>query len=420
MTGSPSRLISFAAVLVAMSLGATAPALTQAPKPVTLHGIFDPINMELKPGETQNLELKPGAIDLLRDANKVQSTSNVGCYPPTVFTASVPKKLGEGHGSPGFMRGVGTSRVTVLKEALSGSLKLAPEQFDTTWAQGNSDDVQVTYGNGDEKEGPVLKVVWSPTKGAKVKVGQVITVTIIASEKFADGHKAWPTGIKTIQVRDEIKNILLMPVFEDHSPMPSPCEPRSLPPVEYKVKSEGPIVLRVIAENGVGLHTYDTATFSTSDWHGSIKAHVHGPSIYDDTAEIVFSFDEAQDGTLQGHAHAKMTNAPSQSSWSCVYTHTQEPSELDFEVGGHRVGNQFQLDIPTNLKAKIQFTLYACGGLPSPYTAPAPIDSNFFSAMAPPFYQRKVDARDGATDTLKAQTGVEITETTIELHQSIK
>jgi hypothetical protein len=408
MTG-PSRLISLAAVLASLAL--TAPALAQ-PKATTLSGVWDdPYVGEVK---------QPEGIDKLRAAvmaaSKMQRTRDAGCY-PMVFTVSA----GRG-GDPRFIEDFANERVMAVRDALTNKLTLDPKEFEVRSEPGFSDDVQVTYGGGDSTEPPVLKVTWDPPTGSKVSLHQDITVKInMASERFEDGHKTWPTGIKLIQVRDELNDKPLTPYFEDHSLVPDLCARRDLT-VHYKVNADGPIVLTVMAENGVGRHNFDTATYSTRDWYGTINAHVHGsPGPYDDTAEIAFSFDEAQDGALQGRAHAKMTNAPSPAADDCFVTHTQEPSELDFAIGGRLVDDEFRLDIPTNLKAKIQFTADKCQHGPNPRTYPTdPFEVGFFSAMAPPFYQPKVRAHDGAKNTISVMLGVQLTEATIELHQAAK
>jgi hypothetical protein len=414
MSGSLSRLISLATVLAAI----TAPALAQAPSPKTL-SVFD----------LDQASVKPGVIDQLKNAINVSTTDN-GCYPPTMFTASVPDM-----GDYLFITTLGKARVQALKDALT-SPKLASDQFDVAWAAGkdapwatgkdkDTGEVRVTYG-GDGKEGPVLKVIWSPvTKGTKVTSGKVIPVSIEASERHDEGHKTWPTGVRIVQLLEGPEGQQnLIKATPPQGLKPPECHRANLN-ATYTVPSNNPppvVHLTVMAENGAGHRNFETADFPLGDWYGTIKAHVSGtPSSYNDTAEIEFSFDEAQNGTLRGRAHAKMTNAGSLAADGCSVTHTQQPSEADFPIGGHHMGNEFQLDIPTNLQAKIQFTADKCQHGPNPRTYPAtPQDLAFFTAMAPNFYHPKVDARDGARNTLSAMPGVDRTEATIELHQATK
>jgi hypothetical protein len=72
----------------------------------------------------------------------------------------------------------------------SPALGLDPGQFKTGWEFADIDGGRVTYDKpDDDTNGPVLKVSSTPRKGAKVKTGDQIKVTIGASERYSDGHK---------------------------------------------------------------------------------------------------------------------------------------------------------------------------------------------------------------------------------------
>ena len=66
-----------------------------------------------------------------------------------------------------------------------------------------NDAVVVSYPDaaiGKDKDGPILRTDSEPKKGSKVKAGDTIKVTIKASERFEDGHKSWPSGVRSIQL----------------------------------------------------------------------------------------------------------------------------------------------------------------------------------------------------------------------------
>src|SRR5438445_8532685 len=61
--------------------------------------------------------------------------------------------------------------------------------------------------------------------------------------------------------------------------------------------------------------------------------------VYNDTADGKFKFTVADDGTVNGNAHIRMSHAPQTMPGDCVFTRTQDPEEFDVSIDGRRNGD---------------------------------------------------------------------------------
>ena len=83
-------------------------------------------------------------------------------------------------------------------------------------------------------------------------------------------------------------------------------------------------------------------------WEGTLQAHAQG-NVYNDTADGKFKFTVADDGTVNGNAHIRMSHAPQTMPGDCVFTRTQDPEEFDVSIDGRRNGDLFELNFGTAL-----------------------------------------------------------------------
>jgi hypothetical protein len=128
-------------------------------------------------------------------------------------------------------------------------------------------------------------------------------------------------------------------------------------------------------------------------WKGTLKAHGQG-NVYNDDAIVELRFSVADDGTVKGSGHARMSSAP-QTMGNTVQTHTVTPSEFDFPLSGSLVGDEFHLMIPSDLRSTMVFTAKSSTSSASP-----PIQTQAFPGVASEgFFHPRVRAEDGATNT---------------------
>ena len=134
--------------------------------------------------------------------------------------------------------------------------------------------------NADDRDPPQLKVTSTPPKGTRVKAGDTITVTIKASERYADGHKSRPTGVQIIQLISDTDGLIDSKQF-GHPP--DPCARQSVVMKPYLVKKPLPpiIHLHALAEDAVGHQGGDDGDFPTiGDYFGTLvfTSHQNVPS----------------------------------------------------------------------------------------------------------------------------------------------
>ena len=225
------RALAWIAAFGVAASGLIGPALSQTPNPVTL-SLFDPDLADIRPG----------------GAEKLKEATN--CYPSATFTIGAP-------GDDDLMR---DALAKARKEALHAALKrlgLDAARFeikiDIEPGAKKSDDIQVNYPKSKtdgDKDGPNLKTNSEPKKNTKVKAGDKIKVTITASERYEDGHKSWPTGVRSIQLLADDGKV---DPDSDFGIKPPPCERRTVVITHTVPSSPPPIVhLKVLAEDAVG------------------------------------------------------------------------------------------------------------------------------------------------------------------------
>ncbi|MEY2578818.1 MAG: hypothetical protein QOI49_1642, partial [Verrucomicrobiota bacterium] len=300
------------------------PTFAETPPPVTLNDVFDPDLADVKPAATQ----------AIKDAIDKTKVSEDGCYPPPLATLTAEVKAS---GDASFEASLGKARAEALQQTLA-TMGYGQDRVKTAFSSGSSDNVQVTYKTSEkDTDAPGLKVTSSPPKGTKVKAGDKIHVTIIASERYADGHKSSPTGVQSIQLTANdglVKS-------KDYGKPPQPCARQTLE-VDYTVPNNPPPVvhLHALAEDGAGNHGGEDADFPTGDkWEGTWNVTgIHDSQRYgaggklvrhQETLDGAFAFYVSGDGVISGEGRASIDDPPGVAD-ECTTTVT--PSHFDVPV----------------------------------------------------------------------------------------
>ncbi|MGH8102195.1 MAG: hypothetical protein ACREIW_12920 [Chthoniobacterales bacterium] len=312
----------------------------EAPPPATLNNVFDPDLADVKPAATQAIE----------DAVSKAKASEDGCYPPPLATFTAQVKAS---GDSSFEANLGKARADALQQTLA-ALGYGPDKVNIGYGTGNSDNVSVNYKPGKDTDAPRIKVTSIPNKGTKVKAGDKIRVTIVASERYADGHKSWPTGVRSIQLtaNDGLVD------SKDYGMAPQPCARQTLE-TTYTVPNHPPPVihLHALAEDGVGNHGGEDADFPTGDkWEGTWHATgIHDSQRYgrggnvrhEETLNATFAFYVSGDGVIDGEGRAAVEEPPGVAD-DCTWT----PSPQHFDVPVHINGKS-----STTVEGQPLFTL---------------------------------------------------------------
>ena len=374
-------------------------------KPCQIPNLFDPDLADLKSANNQALDdFIKGALDRTKGGNNGKDR---GCYPLPitieVFTKPHPEDFN-------LQSEIQQSRMDVLvkyfnKHGLDPQKNV--EQVDgLSWSKTDG-TVEGTY-NDVDRDPPKLKVSWNPAPGTPVKEGDQIKVRITASERHADGHRSWPTGVQSIQV---IANGTVEAPSGDYRP-PQPCERRILDKTYIVPKNPPSIVhLEAYAEDGANHNASETADFPIGDWYGTLREHAQG-NLYNDTVVVLFSFKEERDGTIKGGGRAKLTSEP-QSFNKCVVTRTLIRSdESELPISGKRVCDQFHLELPTDSTLKIRIK----SDCPAPQTS-GTTEGRRSLGLSEVFYHPKVKARDGATNSFHTPGAMDVSGS-IEIHHA--
>lgn len=311
--------------------------------------------------ESDLADVTPAGLAALKEAAE-KAKMHAGCYPPRVtFTAQSP-----GSGDPSFDKALATTRGDALKAALP-SLGLDADQVRADSAVAGSDDVAVSsepFNQGGDKVPPILKVASTPAKYSKVKSGDTISVTVVASEKYSAGHSNWPTGVQSIQLLADDGLV----DSKDYGKPPKPCEVETFT-ATYRVPANPPAIvhLRVLVQDGVGNEATKTADFPTGDlWEGtwklSYRKHIDGGEFpwefihIEDDLSARFNFVVANDGSVEGWASAAVV-AYHINDDGCGYVSNSvcggrckgdadlDPTTVELKITGHRTGNSFRLDL---------------------------------------------------------------------------
>ena len=329
------RALAWIAAFGVAASGLIGPALSQTPNPVTL-SLFDPDLADIRPG----------------GAEKLKEATN--CYPSATFTIGAP-------GDDDLMRdALAKSR----KEALHAALKrlgLDAARFeikiDIEPGAKKSDDIQVNYPKSKtdgDKDGPNLKTNSEPKKNTKVKAGDKIKVTITASERYEDGHKSWPTGVRSIQLLADDGKV---DPDSDFGIKPPPCERRTVV-ITYTVPSSPPPIvhLKVLAEDAVGNPSTESAEFPTVDvWTGTMHSETTGDygktgactgESWDHELRLIVGADNKVTGKAKGHqvSAAKCSGAGFHWDWAAG-----QAKNAEYDVAGRLNGQQFDLVFTSTL-----------------------------------------------------------------------
>lgn len=323
-----SPLIAVIALISSVTLILVKPVLAQTPRPATLSGVFDPDTADLTPA---------GKQAVTDAANKLKPAGD--CYPPPGATFSAQ---GPG-GDQTFADIVGQARAAALQQALA-ALGYDQSQVKAGYVQGTSDDVQVSYNKPDEdKDAPKLKVTSAPPKGTRVKAGDKIQVTITASERDADGHKSWPTGVQMIQLVADDGLV----ESKQYGRPPQPCL-RQTVAVSYTVPKNPPAIihLHALAEDGAGNQSGEDGEFpTTGDYFGTLvftsqQQVPSGMQYFNGRFDILLKRDGNGNlnGTLSGSQSEKLAIARCPSD-------TITPGRVTAKLNGILKGTTISLDV---------------------------------------------------------------------------
>ncbi len=337
------------AVFVTAFMMIASPAAFGQQQGVALKGVFDPDLADVKQSEALSNAIKTGQKGT--------------CYPPRIKTAIVV----EPQGDPDFAKALANARAAALGSYLSQA-GVPNDQFEVSGTVGAAETVIMTYGkfsSDSDRDPPKFKVLHSdPPKGTKVKPGDKIKIKITASERYEDGHKSWPTGVRTVQLLGPNG---LVDKNESSSMNPDPCATLSLE-ATYTVPNNPPDVIHLtaVAEDAVGHQLAEAADFPTVDtWKGTL--HVAGEgNVYKDEADISLTFIVDKDGKISGTGRATVTPSPRTfiESDKCIFMHSITPNTFDIAVEGRREADEFQLSIRPLTKATVQVNVI---GGPSVY-----------------------------------------------------
>jgi len=376
--------------------------------PCNITKVFDPDLADLKFLNNPDLD---NAVKAAADAVKDSNGKKSDCSPPPV-TLTIYTTQNTADGDMGTV--IASARRTVLVGYFEGHgvpwTAIDPVAATASGSFGPGSDGTVTMQlNNVDRDPPILKINSTPPKGSKVKIGDQIKVHATASERYEDGHKSWPSGVKAIQLIADGTVV----DSKDYGMKPPPCAVRVFEP-SYTVPSNPPPVVHlvVIAEDAVGHRTFKEADFPVeNDWYGTVKGHGQG-NMYNETAEVRFSFSEQADGAIKGRGHVIVTSEE-QNFADCVVRNTP-PDPFDVSINGRRVGDEFNLELENPRKSiaysgKCKTRSNAGSRTTSAYLGPG---------VAPPFLRPKVSARDGAANDFHTAVGAIKVDATIELHQA--
>ena len=257
-----------------------------------------------------------------------------------------------GAGDRLFVNTLAGARQDALNAALP-SLGLEPGQFKVDSVISVVDGVLVSYDkfkpeDDKDREAPKFKVTWSKKKGAKVKVGDKIKVTIKASERYEDGHKSWPTGVYNIQLTADdglVKS-------ENYGRVPDPCATPFFEATYTVPANPKQIVhLTAIVEDGVGNKDSEVGEFPTGNkWEGTMHSETTGTygsaaTCTGEAWDFELRLVAGGDGTVEGKATAHLVSMPQCSgppSW-VKSTYDNQAKNSAWDVSGKFDGKQFEL-----------------------------------------------------------------------------
>jgi len=283
---------------------------------------------ELIQPDTQNF--KSGAVDRLVNFVKQAHTPSSQCPTDVDFTVF------DSSSDPLWSQMQADTRRAAIEGVLRG---LGPSVRVTAKStKGIISAVIISAQTATDKERPKLDTNSVPRKGAKIKAGDKITVTMVAR----DNANAWQSGIKTIQLVADSEGGRFIEV---RNYLPSPgC---LAPPMErrvvatYTVPQNPPPIVRLTAltEDFGGLMDTDVGEFPTVEvWKGSVKLERDGrnPQCSAIKSETEFTIAVAGDGAVTG------SGTLDHSSYTCE-GQTTPGTRAPVAIGGKKEGGAFTL-----------------------------------------------------------------------------
>jgi len=269
---------------------------------------------------------------------------------------------------------------------------------------------------GDDTLAPRVHVVSTPARRSKVKTGDKIKLEVDATELRKGGP--WQTGVHMIQVTALPGGQVGEPWVNSASPLSQKCGQKTWEQkyeATYTVPSNPPPIINLcaLAEDYAGNESSNCGEFVTGDWYGTLREHAQG-NIYNDTVYVHFSFNEERDGTIKGKGRVdKMTSKPQ--LWGpCTSTRTLnlKPDEAEFPISGKRVGDEFQLDLPTDRR----LTMNIKTDCPPPRKS-GTTQGQRSLGLSEAFYHPKVKAQDDATNESHLSAAMKV-DGWIEIHRA--
>jgi hypothetical protein len=276
------------------------------------------------------------------------------------------------------------------------------------------EDVNVRWTPKPDQEKPKLDVIWTPSKGTKVKPDGKITAKVTARDDAAPAQ----TGVARIRVDIGIGGGLVAAPAQYPPPIPLQECGRQNPvrtyEATYTVPSNPPPVvqLRANARDFAGNETWEDAKFPTSDWFGSIKKQAKGAG-HNHTVDVDFAFEIETSGVIRGRARARVTTEEGQVP-ACTILWTYSPSEFEIPLSGRRDGENFEISLePGTTTATVRTN---CTGSQGSHS------SSQVSPVAHGLNKFRISAQDGAKNTVESSAGAlpwgVIMRDTIEIHQT--
>jgi hypothetical protein len=301
--------VNYAAAIALVGLGVTQAQGSGGPcsgKPCEIPNLFDPDLADLKSSNNAGLnDFTKGALESTKGSNKDMDRD---CYPLPITITVFTRPLDDTDLQNLIMQ----SRMEALMNYFTAQ-GLDPHNIEQVTALG-PDKVEGTY-NDVDRDPPVIKMTSTPEENSKVTPGEKIQIHATVSERHADGHKSWPSGVKSLQL---IANgTVVESESKDFGLKPPPCEVRRFEPI-YTVppKKDTPDIVRLVvyAEDATGHGTSKEADFPThGDWYGRLDWSVHqmvptGPQDWLGHADLILD-DDGQGGltgTLSGTERQKL------------------------------------------------------------------------------------------------------------------
>jgi hypothetical protein len=264
-------------------------------------------------------------------------------------------------GDPLFLETLAKAREEALEQFLEKNYGLKRDRdykFDQ-FVTGLKEDVEATY-RGPEK--PRLNTTSDPPKGTKVKAGDLIEVTMTAT----DNANASQSGVKSIYLVDlQTNGFVDVKSFDASSKCTATARrPPTFKAQPYKVPPNPPPLVRLeaSAEDFAGKLDSDLGVFPTGDWYGTMKLEREIVNTgYKHTITWTFAVSEVSierqdrdprgkiiytEARVRGRAVGQIVYTPTSKFEECTYQHNIQPARFEMEVTGKRQDDRLIIDFP--------------------------------------------------------------------------